>query len=116
MIPKDKWKWYGAPAHFCCAPWCCFHLATEVGKYVVSTVGEYFPPHATERDRPEKPTNIGCDRLYETMVFKKDKGRCKCGCGAPMIKLTELDFLPYNGRKEANKGHMDLCKKWSLKQ
>src|SRR5919106_127620 len=38
-------KWFGHAAHFICGRWCRFHLATQVGDYLVSTVGEYWPEH-----------------------------------------------------------------------
>ena len=43
--PQD-WKWFRHPGHFICARWCRFHLCTQVGKWLVSTVGEYWPERA----------------------------------------------------------------------
>lgn len=78
---------------------CRFHLATRVGKYLISTVGEYDPDQGVKRIHAEvhdKPwyqenailkgdsfnyayqqkfgfTEIGYNRTYETMVFKVRK-------------------------------------------
>jgi hypothetical protein len=140
MTP-DKWKWFGNAAHFICGSDCRFHMATQVGKYLVSTVGEYWPCravreiHAKVYDPKWLEDNklrrgddfdhaymvkfgyetIGCDRKYETMVFKVDKGECKCGCGLPQVDYSELDFNGSNDAKSARDGHMKLCKKWAKK-
>jgi len=115
VIPENKWKWFGNAAHLCVSNWCRFHMAKQVGNHVISTVGEYYPPHKSERECPDKPTTIGCDRVYETMVFKVE-GECGCGCGLPMTNGSELDFAGYNDPKEAAAGHMQICKKWSRKK
>ena len=39
-INPNNWKWFGSPGHFNGGAWCRFHLCTQVGKYVISTVGE----------------------------------------------------------------------------
>lgn len=44
MINANEWEWFGNAAHFICGRWCRFHLATKVGKYLISTVGEYVSP------------------------------------------------------------------------
>jgi hypothetical protein len=36
-------RWFGHAGHFICAEWCRFHLCTQVGPYLISTVGEYVP-------------------------------------------------------------------------
>ena len=41
------WKWFGHAGHLCVGRWCQFHLCTSVGKYLVSTVGEYVPYEGT---------------------------------------------------------------------
>lgn len=139
-----KLEWFGHAAHFICGRDCRFHLATLVnGKWLVSTVGELWPSrstreiHASVRDPRWLAQNIakkgddfdhaymqrfgydeiGCDRKYETMVFKAG-ARCKsktCGCGLPAIASSELDFLGYNDAKSATKGHMKLVKKWGAR-
>jgi hypothetical protein len=42
-IPQSEWRWFGSPGHFICARDCRFHLCTQIGAVLVSTVGEYFP-------------------------------------------------------------------------
>ena len=40
---KEKWIWMPHAGHLCVGHDCRFHLSTFVGKYIVSTVGEYWP-------------------------------------------------------------------------
>ena len=57
----------GWPGHFCAAAHCQFHRNTLLEKddirIVVSTVGNYQPPHS------KKYETIGFDRYGETMAF-----------------------------------------------
>ena len=87
---------------------CRFHLCTEVGEYLVSTVGEYY------RDQDdEEMTSIGFGKqFYETEVFKWE-GRCGCGCGLPEIIPTALEQVRYETPKEANEEHLAMCEKYS---
>lgn len=140
IIAPNKWVWMPHPAHFICAKDCKFHLATYVGKYIVSTVGEYWPDSKVreifadvrgkkikgngddwDRDYIKQMgqngfTEIGANRLYETMVFKAVKAKEKSCCPYRIIvEGGELDFAGYNDPLEAYKGHLKLCKKWSTK-
>lgn len=139
---RRPWKWFGHAAHFICGHSCRFHLATLVGKYLISTVGELWPergvreihahctdPKWLEENRHLKGDyfdhaymkrfgfdDVGYNRKYETMVFKVTGEVCKtkeCGCGLPNIVPSELDFSPYNDAGAATKGHLQLCEKWS---
>lgn len=138
---KNNWKWFGNAGHFICSQWCRFHMTTLVGKYIVSTVGEYWPergsreihasvydPKWLEENRNLKGDEfdfaymkkfgykkIGCDRTFETMVFKAGKlcVAVGCKCGLPKIVSSELDYLPANDARTATKNHMKLCDKWS---
>ncbi len=138
MIVEAKWEWFGSPAHFICASDCRFHMATKIGRFIVSTVGEYLPDSAVReilansRNKPLEGRGdarradwmkkfgyeeIGYGRKYETMVFRT-KGRCKapdCGCGLPIIIPRELDMNSYNTAGDATKGHMKLCRTWASK-
>ncbi len=114
IIPIEKWVWYGRAAHFCCANKCLFHLATTVGKYMVSTVGAYYP-NMNDLDFG-KLSNISCNKKYETLVFKTTRKKCECGCGMPQINLRELDIFRSDSDKDASKCHIDMCVKWSKKQ
>jgi hypothetical protein len=130
------------PAHFICARWCKFHLATYVGDYIVSTVGEYWPErgireiHAKIHDQKWFEKNrhlkgdyfdaaymkrfgyedIGYERKYETMVFKAipaPEGDEEACCPWRIDVSNEIDFEPYNKSADAAAGHMRLCEKWS---
>lgn len=134
--PAAEWRWFGHAGHFICAQWCRFHLCTQVGDYLVTTVGEYVPDEQVREilakcrgvtlsgkgdarltDWMEKCgfEDIGLDRTYETMVFAYD-GVCEvedCGCDLPVIIPTELDFGGYNMAGDASKGHYAMCEKWA---
>ena len=138
-MKKEKWIWMPHPAHFICSDKCQFKLATYVGKYIVSTVGEYLPDSqvreieadvknirlegkgdAREIDFLNKIgfVEIGLDRLYETLVFRakkrKDEKNRKC-CPYEIIVERELDGNGYNTAADATKGHYALCEKWGKK-
>ena len=137
----DKWRWFGHAGHFICAQWCRFHLCTLVGDHLVSTVGEYWPErpvreiHAKVHDPVWLQENkhlrgdyfdgaykkrfgfeeIGCDRTYETMVFKAGEP-CSgkdCGCGLPETDGSELDFEGYTSAASASAGHLAMCFKYA---
>lgn len=141
----NNWKWFGHAGHFICADKCRFHLCTLVGKHLVSTVGELWPErrvreiHAQYAEPKWLEENqhlrgdsfdnaymkkfgfdtVGCDRKYETMVFKVTGEICTakdCNCGLPVIDASEIDFSGYNDAGSATKGHYALCKKWASKQ
>jgi len=112
VIPPKDWKWFGKPGHFICGDRCAFHLATKVGNYMVSTIGEY----KVERN-DNAWSEIGAGRLYETMVFRADTGICdvpSCGCGMPIHDGNNVDFAPYNTAGAASDGHMEMCRKWAV--
>lgn len=121
-IPESRWEWYGHAAHFICGRWCRFHMATRVGKYLVSTVGLYVHPsrsggnETTEKHWLASNPNgekIGCDRFYETFVFKAGEpcSAPNCGCGLPSIDGNELDTLVANDAGTARENHKRMCKK-----
>jgi hypothetical protein len=138
-VSATKWKWFGHAAHLIVGDHCRFHMATLIGDYIVSSVGEYWPErssreiHAKYHDATWLASNqhrlgddfdwhymkkfgyetIGCDRKYETMVFRVTGKMCDCGCGLPKIIPSELDFDSYNDAIAARKGHMELCAKWA---
>lgn len=124
------------PAHFICSNYCRFKLATYVGKYIVSTVGEYVPDETAREIIAESRKiklegkgdyrladymkkigyeDIGCDRKYETIVFKARKSKNKC-CPWEIVVEEDMDFDGYNTPEDAYKGHLKLCKKWSSKE
>lgn len=135
MAQKSDWRWFGNAAHLIVGQDCRFHLATDVGNYLVSTVGEYLPDSnlrevlaesrgitlegrgdARRADWMEKAgyEEIGLRRLYETMVFRKGAEECECGCGLPLpSEWTELDSAAANTAAEATANHSKLCEVWS---
>ena len=140
-MKKENWIWMPHPAHFILGNECRFHLATYVGKYIVSTVGELWPDRDSRRIHAEVYDlkwyeqnkhlrgsefdsayykkfgyeEIGIGRKYETMVFKAIKNKNKCGCKYIMKSAENVDFKGYNNPEEAYKGHLKLCNKWSKK-
>ena len=106
---KDRWVWMPHAAHFICGHSCQFRLATYVGKYIVSTVGEY---RSTSSESKLDFNDIGCNRKYETMVFKAKKSKHKC-CPYVVSNHSEIDSVGYNSCDDAKIGHYKLCEKWS---
>jgi hypothetical protein len=142
-MKAERWVWMPHPAHFICARDCQFHLATYVGGYVVSTVGELWPERSSRETHAEvydpkwltenrhlKGDNfdhaymqkfgfetIGDERKYETMVFKARRATDKETCCPWRIDVSnEKDFEGYNTPDAAYAGHMRLCKKWSARR
>ena len=103
-VAQEDWVWMPHPAHFIGARECMFRLATEVGGFIVSTVGQW---------RSTTGEDIGLDRLYETMVFRSSPSPEQCGCVTQIDVTREVDFLGYNDPQEAYAGHLELCEKWS---
>lgn len=102
------WKWYGYAGHFIAASDCRFHLATRVGGYLISSVGDYRP----RGDREERQT-IGAakDSFFETYVFEclgEDKN------GDPIVKnYSEIDGERYAESIDAERGHYRYCHKYA---
>jgi len=137
-MENSKWVWMPHPGHFICARDCRFHLNTYVGGYIVSTVGELEPDMAVREIRARSRgitlegigdarradafkklgwETIGCDRTYETMVFKATKAPKEEGC-CPwrQVSGSNVDFAGYNDAVEARSGHLKLCAKWTKKK
>lgn len=144
MIPTQEWKWFGKPGHFIGSHNCRFHLCTQVGDVLVSTVGEYWPEriireiHAKVFD-PEWLRDhahlqgeyfdakymehfgyqeIGMNRKFETMVFLSGSP-CQaegCDCGQPQIVGDTLDMDVYNTPGDATRGHHAMCEKWAARE
>ncbi len=140
MIPESEWRWFGSPGHFICSQKCRFHLCTQVGAVLVSTVGELLfgegareilaksrgfmlegKGDAREADYMQKIgyEDVGYGRKYETMAFRLTGQVCEradCGCGLPTIIPTELECDGYNTAGAATFGHLALCRKYALEQ
>ena len=127
MIAQSEWKWFGDVGHFICGQWCRFHLTTQVGEYLVSTIGRYVHPRhgkGSEQDEQEWLNNnlngeeIGYGRYYETMVFHAGKP-CDvegCNCGLPALDGQELASNGYNTAVDAATGHMAMCLDFAHKE
>ena len=116
-IPEHEWQWFGSAGHFICGKYCRFHLATQVGEYLVSTVGEYVHPmHSRGSEKIEHEwlkdnwpgQDLGPGRKYETMVFRAT-GTCECGCGLPKHDGTELRLVGAMTAGQARTNHMECC-------
>jgi len=113
-IPESKWKWFGHAGHLIVAADCQFHLCTQVGQFVISTVGDYRPHRKRKGDNLPEPEQVGYDRLYETYVFRTDHHKpCTCGCGMPSVDYSEIDSLWANTATDARDNHITLCNKYS---
>jgi hypothetical protein len=124
----QDWEWYGLSGHCIIGRWCRFHMLTNVGNYLVSTIGQYVhPTHSNGSEKSDAEwcaahpngDELGPGRTYETFVFPHDGSRCsndKCGCGQVVpSSWTEVDSLPANDPGTARKNHMELCRKWARK-
>jgi len=132
-MAKQDWIWMPHPAHFICSHACRFVLATHVNGYIVSTVGEYFPDSsvreifAKTRGKVIKGKGgewdanylkdigfeeVGCDRKYETMVFRAVPNPQYNCCPYAIDVGDEKDFRGYNDPGDAYKGHIELCEKY----
>lgn len=141
VITRDKWIWMGHPGHFICSRDCRFFMCTKVGKYLISTVGEYLPDYQIREIMAESRKvvlegkgdarladymkKIGYEDLhfdgwkYETMVFpigkrKVPKGDETC-CPYSASNWRGLDEIYYKTGKEAFEGHYKMCSKWARK-
>ena len=99
----------GCAGHFICASRCLFRRHTQVGRYRVSTVGDFFLTGDSEREE------IGLNRFFETMVFEtgdtpeaQNEG---CGCKT-VIDYLGVDMAGYNTAGEAQAGHEAMVEKY----
>src|SRR5262252_4516621 len=119
-MKREDWVHMPHGAHFIGMSSCRFRLATFVGNYIVSTVGEYVPDlvvleifaktrgidlHGKGVERAADflaqhgPVEIGFGRLYETMVFPARKATPEeaiCGCDYRISDYAEVDMEGYN--------------------
>lgn len=120
-MARKEWVWMGRPAHFIAAESCHYRLATFIpaSKVIVSTVGDYDPLRgmASEKmkefsDMMKRPADIGCDRKYETMVFRAVKAKDCDGCPWHINVSKQLDMAPAKTANEAQENHYRLCWKY----
>jgi len=114
---NNKWEWFGHAGHFIACNSCRFHLCTKVGKYLVSTVGDYYiMNYSNNREERTPLSTFDGDDFFETMVFRASKRRCtskECGCGLPLTRGMDLERVRYSTAKEAKRGHLKLCEEYS---
>jgi hypothetical protein len=113
-IPIEDWVWYGHAGHFICSYRCLFRLATKIGPYLISTVGD----QSIKGSSSPIPLGITEDELFETMVFSlEDAGECKCGCDQAMpTNWEELYVRRYSTSALARQGHMEVCLKFAKEE
>jgi hypothetical protein len=135
--PEAEWRWFGCAGHLIVARWCQFHLCTQVGEFLVSTVGEYVPDETVREilastrgvvlegqgdarlaDYMRKLgyEEIGYGRTYETLVFRTTGDVCHapdCACGLPTVDYRELDGRGYTSAGAATLGHLDMCRQFA---
>ena len=113
---NETWRWCGHAHHFIGGPRCRYHLATWVGDYLVSTVGDYVP------DGHSEPMSLGPepDMFFETMVFTAhlvdDPDRDDNCHGYTVTSWTEVDAWRYQAVEAANEGHLRACFTWATRQ
>jgi hypothetical protein len=107
-VPESEWRWNGHAGHFIGAESCLFHLNTEVGRYRVSTVGEWVSPDPDGEGEYARFREIGSRRLFETFVFRTD-------ANGEVTDYTELDALSANDHDTATANHMALSRKWAAR-
>lgn len=112
MIPENEWIWQGHPGHFCAASYCRFHLATRVGDYLISTVGDYYT-NPEDGERKEIGYSADGSAWFETYVFKV-AGTLDCGC-AEVDGWSEIDGERWSEAKMAHDGHLQYCQKYAAK-
>jgi len=113
---NETWRWCGHAHHFIGSNRCRYHLATWVGDYLVSTVGDYHPDGETE------PMSLGLEPglFFETMVFPahlvEDLGRDDNCHGYKVSSWSEVDRWHYQSAEAANEGHLRACFTWGARQ
>jgi hypothetical protein len=128
-IPPELWVWHGHVGHHICGAWMRFHMLTEVGNYLISTIGEMVTPGdsgGSERAEAEwlrknfPGRDVGLGRKYETYVFPLGLEVCKekdCGCNARQpSNWSELAGRGSNTRGDARNRHMELCREYAEMQ
>lgn len=107
MATKHRdWKWYGYAGHFIGGKSCSYHLATRIGDYLVSTVGDY---HTADGKR--NLLGAADDSWFETMVFPC-AGEESTG-DAIILNWDSIDGERYAESLLAEQGHYRYCKKYA---
>lgn len=107
---KQDWVWMGHAAHYCGRNECLFHLATYVGGFIVSSVGDYRPGGIL---RERKNVWPGYD--YETMVFTAEIAEGQEDTCCPWRIGGDVAVARTNDSGEALRNHMRLCEEYAAK-
>ena len=110
-VPPEDWKWYGTPGHYILADDCIFHMTTQVGKWLVSTVGDLHRrkgPPVRETKGLQNCEAVAIGRFFETMIFLGEDGQ--------QVGIQEGDAIGYDMGEEATAGHYKACREWAAKQ
>lgn len=111
-MKKEHWVWMPHAAHWILGSRCRFHLATYVGKYIVSTVGEC-PKSGEDWRETQNFERVGTGKeCYETMVFLAERAPNNTCCPWRQASGTDVDGKRYLTAEDAREGHMTFCKKW----
>jgi hypothetical protein len=142
MIPREQWEWSGHACHLIVGTECRFHLATYIGDFLVSTVGEWLPEEGTreilaksrgvtlegigDARRHDYMMKVGFEEigagepghkaLYETMAFRLNPTkRLECGC-REVADFSEIAVARYDNAKDASNGHETMCRKFAKRK
>lgn len=114
----------GCAGHLIVSNSCRWKRHTQVGKYRVSSIGDYYGPDLDKftRDRNAvKRTTLGAGdaSFFETMVFETEESPEKandgCGCRA-VTSWSEIDSERYATAGEAQAGHERFVAKYLAMQ
>lgn len=105
----------GCPGHLIDARHCHFRRHTQVGRYRVSTVGNY-NPYPPGSDHKRATLGVGKADFFETMVFrttgKPESNNEGCGCEA-VADWCEIDSKRYATAGDAQQGHERMVRKYA---
>lgn len=109
MIPESEWIWMGHAAHFIGAGECLFQLATRVGDFIISSVGDWRPKG---NQTPCEPLGLERWSFYETYVFPASDYEQPCGCW-DLGSLAEIEGKRFKTGREAQDAHRTMCYKYA---
>lgn len=101
----------GCAGHFVGAKDCYWRRHTQVGRFRISTVGNYFPL----RDKPRHALGYPEDTFFETMVFETTAGHTAMSesCGCRTIKdWNGIEQKRYATAGAAQAGHERMVAKY----
>lgn len=107
--PRTR-RYTGFARHFSAAAHCRFHITTEIGDVVVSTVGAYVEPGSGS----DGWDDVGHNRKFETYVFRIGRPcTCESRCGTRVVAdWGAIDSRCYGTAAAATDGHEAMCVKW----